>query len=227
MGLDPLGFHSGSLPRLSLLIPPFFVSLSRCGMTDCYCWNALWCLRYLWALRNTVLEFSLQFFLLCVCLQLSLEPCQPSPRSDPACIEILTHALITSRPRYCNSPLAASVNLCYINPPECCLQQAASFLGPGSRSGCLPASGWSLVCCLCNSLCCYVPGSLCCHLLPSISQPAQSASLSFLLADSLNFLIVFLYPLGMFLHFFKRLSNFLYFSFLVIKLFLLEELYAS
>ena len=164
----------------------------------------------------------MRFFLLCVCLQLSLEPCQPSPRSDLACVEILTHALITSRPRYCSSPLAASVNLCYIKSLECCLQQAASFLGPGSRSGCPPASGWSLVCSPCNSLCRYVgvvPGSLCCHLLPSASQPAQSASISFLLADSLNFLIVFLYPLEMFLHFFKQLSHFLYFSFLVIKLF--------
>ena len=56
-----------------------------------------------------------------VCLQLSLEPCQPSPCSDPACVEILTHALITSRPRYCNSPLAASVNLYCVNSPECCL----------------------------------------------------------------------------------------------------------
>lgn len=140
------------------------------------------------------------FFLLCVCLQLSLEPSQPSPRSDPASGEILTHALITSRPRYCSSPLAASVNLCYVNSPGCCLQQAASFLGPGGSSGCPLAPGWSLLCSSCKSLCYVgiVPGS---HLL-STSQPARSGSLSFLLADSLNFLIVFLYPLGMFLHFF-------------------------
>lgn len=141
------------------------------------------------------MELSLWFLLLCVCLLLSLEPCQHSPCSDPACVEILTHALITSLPCSCNPPLAASVNLCYVHSRECCLQQAASFLGSGSRSGSPLAAGWSLVCCPCNShRCCagIVPGSLCCHLLPSTSPPARSASLSFLLAGSLNFLIVFL-----------------------------------
>lgn len=203
-GLIPWVFTRAPSPG-SLLIPPFFVLLSRCGMTDCYCRN-------LFGVSDICEPSGIQFwnspcgFSSSVCLQLSLERCQPSPCSDPACVEILTHALITSRPRYCNSPLAASVNLCYINSPECCLQQAASFLGPGSRSGRPLAPGWSLVCSPCDPLCRYVsvvPGSLCCHLLPSASQPAQSASLSFLLADTLNFLIVFLYPLGMFLHFFK------------------------
>lgn len=128
------------------------------------------------------MEFSLWFFLLCVCLQLSLEPCQPSPCSAPACAEILAHALITSRPRCGSSSLAASLSLCCANSLECFLRQAASFLGLGSRSGCPPARGWSLVCSLCSSLCCYIsliPGSCCRHLFPStsslLSQPASAS----------------------------------------------------
>lgn len=124
-GLNPSGFCSGSLSRISLLIPPSFVSLSWCRMTDFYCASVL-----------DICEPS--------GTQLWNSPCG-FPSSVSACSFSWSPASLCWSPysclnyfpcHYCNSLLAASVNLCCTDSQGCCLlplprKQCPQFLaGP-------------------------------------------------------------------------------------------------
>lgn len=159
LGPDPLGFRTGSLPGLSTP-DSSLLCLFKLLLHDCYCRNTL--VSRFCEHSGIVLEFSLWFLLPCVCLQLSLEPCQP-PRSDPACPEVLTHALITSRPCYCKPPsqhlqvLATSAMSQKLHAWLCLLPW------PRQQARVSPAFGLLPVLSPCNSLCfCCCPSSLFC-----------------------------------------------------------------